>query len=210
MSKSKFAALTAGLLARKGEASPSAHSAFMQAAAWAEVTHPHEHPHHKTGVPHDLSELIERAPRPAPASTPAAAPVSASVPPPVPAASLDAAPAPAPASRSFHVVRSSVPAVQPFGMRGRVPPAQAPRMSHLPVAPADDGWSATHRSHRTTVRLDEARYLRLKLTAARYHRTHQDILTRALDAYLTALGIEQVDEKNVDHWRVRLGRLLTR
>ena len=207
MTKSKFAALTAGLLARKGEAAPSAHSAFMQAVAWAQVAQPHDHPPQKSAAPHDLGALIERAPKAAPP------PISA---PPDPMPSFapltHPTPSPAPEIRPSQIVRGSFPPAPSFGLRGRVPPSAppAPRAVHAPVA--EEAWSAVHRIHRTavTVRLDEARYLRLKLTGMRYQRTYQDILTRALDAYLTALGIEQVDDRNVESWRARLSRLITR
>jgi hypothetical protein len=70
-------------------------------------------------------------------------------------------------------------------------------------APAEDGPRLHHRTA-VTVRLDEPSYLRLKLTALGYHRTYQDILARALDAYLTALGIEKIDEQSAERWRARL------
>lgn len=180
MSKPKFAPLTPGLLARKGEAIPTAHSALMQAAAWAEVAQPHDHLPPKQGAPHDLSALIERrTQRPAPVAE-----------------------APASEARPLHVLRMAASQQAPaFGQRGRA----APMRQTVPPA-------ADHRLHRTavTVRLDEARYVRLKLTSIRYGRTYQDILTRALDAYLTALGVEQVDQNGADRWRSRLARLMSR
>ena len=160
MTKPKFAALTAGLLARKCEAMPSAHSAFLQASAWAGFLEPHEHPREKTAAPHDLSALIERAPRPAPPVPPQ------TFQPPLPAC---ASPVPQPQAPIF-------------GLRNHAP--------------------AVHRTA-VTVRLDEPRYLRLKLTGLLYQRSYQDILTRALDAYLTALGIEKMDEERVAYWRSR-------
>ena len=62
--------------------------------------------------------------------------------------------------------------------------------------------------HRTavSVRLDDARYLRLKLAGARFHRTSQDIVSRAIDAYLTALGTEPVGEDDLFRWRAQ-GRI---
>jgi hypothetical protein len=172
MTKAKFAALTAGLLARKGEAVPTAHTAFMQAQAWAGFVEPHDHPREKAAAqPHDLGALIERAPRPVPPASPPPVPASAR---PQPAALL---PASSPQA-------SSLPGPV-FGLRGHG--------HHVPSI------------HRTavTARLDEPRYLRLKLTALRYQRSYQDILVRALDAYLTALGVEKMDEENLAQWRRR-------
>jgi len=53
-----------------------------------------------------------------------------------------------------------------------------------------------HRRHGVTVRLDEPRYRRLTVVSTRYGRTYQDILARALDVYMTALGIEDPGETN--------------
>jgi hypothetical protein len=200
MTKSKFASLTAGLLARKGEAIPTAHSALMQASAFAEVARPHDHPVQKNGAPHDLAALIERAARPvhgavyAPKEHGESKVLGA---PPVAAAIAQPEPHAVPAAAPFQVLRPRFAAVPSFGLRGRAAEAARP----VVVSSANE-----HRLHRTavTVRLDEPRYLRLKLAHLRYQRTYQDILTRALDAYLTALGIAAIDESNVESWRTRL------
>jgi len=57
-------------------------------------------------------------------------------------------------------------------------------------------WStgAPVRRHGVTVRLDGPRYRRLMVVSGRYGRTYQDILARALDVYMTALGVEDPAE----------------
>jgi predicted transcriptional regulator len=175
MSRTKFAALTAGLLARKGEAAPSAHSAFTLAAAYRDTVDQPERPHEKTATPHDLSALIERA-------RPQGLPVVVRR-----EALAEIAPAPMPAPIAVEPVPAPLRLPKRvFGLRGAVAPA--------PPFP-----------HRTavTVRLDDARYVRLKLAGARFHRTSQDILTRAIDAYLTALGTEPVGPDELARWRAR-------
>lgn len=189
MSKTKFATLTAGLLARKGEAQPSAHSAFALASALARAATLPEQPPHKTQGPVDLAALIERAPRP-------------SVPPPEPlpaAAEETIEPPPPPA---FLFTRSV--ALQPpsFGMRGRTsraPVATRPQRGQI--------WPDFSRVHRVavTVRLEDPSYLRLKLAGVKLHRTNQDLVARAIDAYLTALGVGPVSEEQLRRWQAGNG-----
>lgn len=172
MTKGKFAALTAGLLARKGEAAPTAHRSL--AAPREEALHETAHrrpPALKLGQPIDLAQLIERAVAPSPAT------LNAVVPPaPQPKTAPIPRPRPAPATHP-----PSLPRV--FGLSHVLPePRRTAEAAPVPQRTA------------VTVRLDEGRYFRLKVTGARFHRTNQDILTRALDAYLTALGIEEFDE----------------
>lgn len=53
----------------------------------------------------------------------------------------------------------------------------------------DDGGDGTERA-RVTLRLDEARHLRLKLAAAHLQKSLQEILTTALDRYLDQVAPE--------------------
>jgi hypothetical protein len=171
--KTKFAALTAGLLARKGEALPSAHSAFTLASAYDEAATMHEHHAQRPATAHDLGALIERArPQGVPAvahaepvaAAPEVLPEAAAVPPP---------PLPPRA----------------FGLRNVLPPPH-------------ERQALPHR-RAVSVRLDDARYLRLKLAGWHFHRTSQDILTRALDLYLTAIGAEEVQDEDLARWRAQ-------
>jgi hypothetical protein len=171
--KTKFAALTAGLLARKGEAVPSAHAAFTLASAYDEAAHLHQHPAQRPASPHDLGALIERArPQGVPAIVHAEPLQPTRHEPPAPSAP------------------KVVPVTPRFGLRNVAPPK-------LP-----EHHAPQHR-RAVSVRLDDARYLRLKLAGWRFQRTSQDILTRALDAYLTAIGAEQVDEAAIARWRLK-------
>ncbi len=82
------------------------------------------------------------------------------------------------AARSFHLVAADHAVHAPHSVAVHVP---------------HDHATAPRRRTAVTVRLDETRYLRLKLTGARLHRTNQDILTAALDAYLAVLGVEEIE-----------------
>lgn len=48
---------------------------------------------------------------------------------------------------------------------------------------------------KVSVRLEQHRYERLKIASEELDRSHQDLMTRALDHYLDTLRIEQVDPK---------------
>ncbi len=185
MVKARFASLTAGLLARKGEAHPAANS-FAVIAGF--------------GSAHDAAETAsnresggsgyERGNAPSPAvptledelewMTTMAPPHDISV---------ARAPVASKGSAAPAVLQMPDPQTS-----GPVPLRRASLTTRL-TAPELPIRSGDHpRRVSVSVRLDEARYIRLKLTGLRYHRTSQDILTTAMDAYLTALGIDPVTE----------------
>lgn len=173
MSKPKFASLTAGLLARKGEATPTAQPFASLVPALAPPPEPDPAPRRSWSG--DLSSLIQRANPPAhlrEIPRPQAAPM-----PQEPVAATANVPAlpPAPEKTLRPAERVSIFA------RPMLRPAEPPAMQD----PA-----ASHRRHGVTVRLDGPRYRRLMVVSMRYGRTYQDILARALDVYMTALGIE--------------------
>jgi hypothetical protein len=158
MSKPKFASLTAGLLARKGEAAPAA-------------------PAHGFALLRGFTRAPESAPAPEPNI------FREERLPPVRRDCVEALP---PESARAH--KESAP------QRFRIVAEPAASLPHTVALRLPDGAHAP-RPHRTavTVRLDEARYLRLKLTGARFHRTNQDLLTAALDHYLGALGMDNFE-----------------
>lgn len=173
MSKPKFASLTAGLLARKGEAVPTAQPfASLVPALAPDLPDPAASRPTAGG---GLAALIQRARPPAPPSDqpkshecshqPAAVPVKR--PPPIETNPV----APQPEASRARVLH--------FGTR-RAP--NADETAH--------NKSAICRRHGVTVRLDGPRYRRLMVVSMRYGRTYQDILARALDVYMTALGID--------------------
>jgi hypothetical protein len=155
MTKAKFASLTAGLLARKGEAQPAT-------------------PAHGFALLRDLS----RGPEAAPQSGAGHNIFKEERMPPIRRDCVEALPRGETQARSLHVVAAD---------HG----AQA--VHTVAVHMAQDNALVHKRRTAVTVRLDEARYLRLKLTGARLHRTNQDLLTAALDTYLAALGVEDIE-----------------
>lgn len=152
MSKPKFASLTAGLLARKGEAAPAAPShgfALLRGLSRGPESAPApEHNIFKDErVPPLRRDCAEALPREKDAAT-----------------------------TSFRVVASD------HGANAHTVAVHLPHHE-----------KAARKRTAVTVRLDETRYLRLKLTGARLHRTNQDLLTAALDAYLAALGVDDIE-----------------
>ena len=166
MTKPKFASLTAGLLARKGEAAPAAprHGfAVLRGLSRSPESAPAPESEHnifkEEEIPLVRRDCLEALPGASEA----------------PARNAGGGDVP---TRSFHLVAAD-PAVH-------APHTVAVHVTH-------DHASATRRRTAVTVRLDETRYLRLKLTGARLHRTNQDILTAALDSYLAVLGVEEIE-----------------
>src|SRR6185369_6356238 len=179
MSKLKFASLTAGLLARKGEAEPSATPFAEQLLT-------------RVGAPAvDLRPMIQNTPlRPQPTS----------LNPPVfgrrPAHELD------------HVqhehehdhehIETPPPAPVPLTMPTLVPPSpfhapalvraveeehhelhHEPRCGTCPGPSADDA----HKTYHVNLRMKRMRFIRLKLTAALLRKPVQEIVSEALDAW---------------------------
>lgn len=72
----------------------------------------------------------------------------------------------------------------------RSPSARAPR-SHDAIC-SDASAGGTEGRARLTLRLDETRHLRLKLTSAHLQRSLQEILTEALDRYLDQVSPEML------------------
>lgn len=62
--------------------------------------------------------------------------------------------------------------------------ASQARRLRRPPGPSDEGRVAL------TLRLDRERHRRLRIFAARHERTSQDVILRALDAYLAACGAD--------------------
>jgi hypothetical protein len=157
MSKPKFASLTAGLLARKGEAQPAApHHGFalLRGPSRAPEAAPERNILKDERIPSVRRDCVETLP-----------------------GAGEAPPRGAGPARSFRIVAADA--------------AHAARTVALHVA--HDNPGAARKRTAVTVRLDETRYLRLKLTGARLHRTNQDLLTGALDTYLAALGVEDIE-----------------
>ena len=203
MVKARFASLTAGLLARKGEAHPAANSFAAIPGFSAPVF---------DGPQKGLVRELAGAAKPAEPTlqeeldwmtTIGPAPVT-----------VRSDPVPAPRRPETVMVAKPIlsprlvtvaPSATPIG-NGQIKGAaallrrvgKAPTPVAVPTAPPA---APVGRRVHVTVRLDEARYVRLKIGALRMHRTGQDILTRALDAYLTALGIEPVTEADLETLR---------
>lgn len=174
MSKPKFASLTAGLLARKGEAVPTAQPfASLVPALPTDMPEPEPMPS-RPAAGGGLAALIQRARPPAPLAEVAPQPERTVQPATVPAQR----PAPIETSPVAPPPEASRPRVLPFGRR------------HAANTEDAESKSAICRRHGVTVRLDGPRYRRLMVVSVRYGRTYQDILARALDVYMTALGID--------------------
>lgn len=67
---------------------------------------------------------------------------------------------------------------------------RTPEPAVLPIQPRVRGAHRPHGRVALTLRLDRERYVRLKIFAARRARTGQDVLLKALDAYLDACGAD--------------------
>lgn len=173
MAKVRFASLTAGLLARKGEAHPAAESVSAMAGHAHSVKplgllrepHPLQSP--EMSLQDELDWMTSTGPSLSPPQAPGSPPRLRTVP---------------------HASRAEAPSTEVNALLKRIGKA--------PVRHAETDPSPARRVA-VTVRLDEARYLRLKLTGLRLHRTSQDLLTKALDAYLTALGVDPVSERDL-------------
>lgn len=168
MSKPKFASLTAGLLARKGEAAPASHGfAVMHGLARTPETAPQslasEGLASEGFVPESLKRNFVQERRDCLEALPSDEPLPADA---------------SPTRDGYHIITHD-----PHGQGAHTVAV------HLPHYHPMGGRRRTA----VTVRLDQTRYLRLKLTGARLHRTNQDLLTAALDSYLALLGVEDIE-----------------
>lgn len=163
--RTKFAALTAGLLARKGEAHPAT------AVAATEDLAPLDHAYGR----HPAAPVVR--PR-LTAVGDGRAPVTSV----------------ADIQRSIEAALTGGEIEEGSRARAAAPPAQAPAATGVTgQAPRErceacPGDSDDDRKFHVSVRLRRGRYLRLKLAAASLHRPSQDIIGEALDRYFAGLG----------------------
>jgi hypothetical protein len=182
MSKLKFASLTAGLLARKGEAEPSATPFADQLLT-------------RVGAPAvDLRPMIQNMPqrpqpltfgppvfgrrvsheqdhcRPEPGETTGPAPVPV-------------LPALVPAVQDDHpTLHHALPAEHHLELHHH----EASRCATCPGPSAEDA----HKTYHVNLRMKRMRFIRLKLTAALLRRPVQDIVSEALDAWFETVPEE--------------------
>lgn len=211
--KPKFASLTAGLLARKGEAHPAATTEFTDELTRGTYSHGYaseddggEPPRHQAPPApleqqarivraYDVPELAHREPRrrePIFSEPVFSEPIVA----PAPAASLLTTTAFSEPVLREPVLRDQAP-LSERSARGLETPAAGTRTTETesekscptcPPDPQDD------RRFHVSVRLRRGRYLRLKLAAASLHKPSQDIIGEALDAYFAKLGPEMLGD----------------
>lgn len=167
--KPKFAALTAGLLARKGEAAPASTIAsaddlgpiargFVRQPGGLSPYRPH-HSHHHAAAP----APVPRQPVTSVADIQMALEVALKEAPLVPPAAETPAPKPAPKETAGEEA--------------------GPK-----TCEGCPGESSEEKRFHISVRLRRSRYLKLKLAAATLHKPSQDIIGEALDAYFEKLG----------------------
>lgn len=189
-----LASLSSTLLARKGQAAPAMRrqgmiSMMTEAAAsgatehnpledlgWNDMGHDSEYlPGHAGRA--GLSPMS--APHEAhPAPQPQVAPISPSV-------EIEHVEAVVPeVVRQQQLVRETAVPAQPVVAEPSFTPKAAPKVANR-VAPGSRGKAAF------TLRLDADRHLQLRLACALNHRSAQQIVTEALDAYLGGLSIAE-------------------
>ena len=205
-----FASLSSGLLARKGAAKPAMRpqgfgqmGMGLEDLGWNDMGHSHQAPtnSYEPGEPAPLPEHVPSsiaALTPAPRQSPQPRPVEQEIPqsraaeeeiPPRPVA--QAAPPPVVEQQRAVEAAFAEPAQQvtPESLAASntkrpepVPPAsrQAP-VTRQRSAPGDKAKAAF------TLRLDPERHLKLRLACAVTHRSAQQIVTEALDEFLTSI-----------------------
>ena len=204
-----FASLSSSLLARKGQAAPAMRRqgmiSLMAEAAGTDVPHPsaledlgwNDMGHDTYYVPgqagHAGLSPMAAAHEPAPVLQPQVAPISPDVAinhidPVVPevvrqqqALERETAmptPAPAPVPAPAPIAAAPAPSAP------AIAPKAAPRVARR-AAPGSRGKAAF------TLRLDADRHLQLRLACALNHRSAQQIVTEALDAYLGSLPLSE-------------------
>ncbi|MEG3147749.1 hypothetical protein U1839_24125 [Sphingomonas sp. RT2P30] len=191
MGSKPLASLSSGLLARKGQARPAmrpqGYGGFgaipgqQDDLGWNDMGHDVPQAPHVAQVPpvvrqqEQLQEEFAPVPR---AYEPPAAPIAP------PAASHDEveeqeealAPRPAPVSEA-----APAPAPAPVDVVRSVSVATATRLDRETAAKTKHGKAAF------TLRLDHDRHLRLRIASALCHRSAQNLVTEALDAFLHSL-----------------------
>lgn len=203
--KPKFASLTAGLLARKGEAHPAATTELTDELTRGTYAHGHEHdehgepPRHQAApAPVEQQQRIVRAFEPHEPvhreavqrtlrrrETVFSEPVFSEPPhvEPAPMASL--------LTTSEPVLRDHVPtdesAARAADLSTGVGTRETESEKRCPTCAPE---AQDDRRFHVSVRLKRGRYLRLKLAAASLHKPSQDIIGEALDAYFAKLGPE--------------------
>jgi hypothetical protein len=174
-SSKSAASLTSGLLARKGQARPAMRPGYvgltpaaMEDLGWNDMGE--DHSHHAAPQPVPVAQPAA-APQPVPPvlrereelETQIARPVTAAPPEPAPAAAPATVPAPAPAAA-------------PVSVQPALPPLAVERIAR---ALGEKPKAAF------TLRLDKDRHLRLRLASAVTHRSAQQLVTEALDVFLS-------------------------
>jgi len=179
-----FASLSSGLLARKGGAKPAMRpQGFSQMGmgledlGWNDMGH--GGPVHANGFAHHAPEpLPEHQPSSIAALTPAprqAAPAPAAVEAPEPVVAEPVAPPPV-VEQQRAVEAAFTPAPKPRPVNGKAAKrAPVPTQRSMPGGKAKSAF---------TLRLDPERHLRLRLSCALRHRSAQQLVTEALDAFL--------------------------
>ncbi|NWH09235.1 MAG: hypothetical protein HXY22_11435 [Alphaproteobacteria bacterium] len=210
-SKPKFAALTAGLLARKGEAHPAATVALaddLAPRAYALTRTPAIVAGAQAQRGPQTAKPAPNRPEPAPAAGPLSERLTMIRDRIAKAAGMrieeelgvkEEAPAPG----EMPLPSAPIEEVPLAGDRAPVPASPAPTpASPAPISPAMQkaapeasaapctdcpGDAADARKFHVSVRLKRSRYIRLKLAAAALHRPSQEIIGEALDAYFSKL-----------------------
>lgn len=170
----KFAPLTAGLLARKGEAHPAS------AMALADDLGPQAY--HLTRTPMPVRATVHAVAAREPGLFGSLSERMAALRDRLVGANVLDEESPAPAARA-EAPAPEEPAGPPAAVVAA--PAEAPAPAErCPTCPGD---GPDERRFHVSIRLKRSRYLRLKLAAATMHRPSQEIIGEALDAYFTQL-----------------------
>ena len=217
-----FASLSSGLLARKGAAKPAMRpqgfgqmGMGLEDLGWNDMGHSHQAPTNSY-EPHEPAQLPEHVPSSIAALTPAPRqspqpraaeevppqpamqapppqPVAQPAPPPV------AQPAPPPVVEQQRAVEAAF--AEPEQQHTAEPPAAViperpePARAARPQTPVGRQRSAPGDKAKAafTLRLDPDRHLKLRLACAVTHRSAQQIVTEALDEFLSSIpGIDAI------------------
>ncbi len=189
-----LASLSSNLLARKGQAAPAMRrqgmiSLMTEATASGTTEHSQLEDLGWNDMGHDSEYLPGHAGRAGlspmaspheahPAPQPQVAPISPSV------EIEDVVPAVPEVVRQQQLVRETAVPAQPVVAEPSFTPKAAPKVANR-AAPGSRGKAAF------TLRLDADRHLQLRLACALNHRSAQQIVTEALDAYLGGLSIAE-------------------
>ena len=207
MSKSDFASLTAGLLARKGEALPAAAGFTSQNVVSTNFGE-------SQAVAEDICQdmaLAQHLPKPSvkEAKAPDTPPVPKPSKRPKIVAQKSAEAAEKPAEPIVKPVQAKAEKVAPKAVESQAKPAPKSvvakpsfgKRGEVDCEPCDQidtirKTADPEKRAAVTLRLDPTRYFCLKMAGARARRTNQDILTEALDLYLAKLSDEELKDCN--------------